>query len=116
MTRDGLQRDHDALEHLSSDAADTPPSTIVHPFWGFRRLQAIPYAVIALFLAGLVVTGVDRLRLHDPIPIVGYVGILDGRFFVLSSVPVLVFSRANVVFSSFVGLKPQWLAWAIGLE
>lgn len=58
MTQNDPQRNHDAPEHLSSDTTDTPPLTVV-------------------LLAGLVVIGVDRLRLHDPIPIVGYVGILD---------------------------------------
>lgn len=77
MTRNDPQRNHDAPEHLSSDTADTPLPTVVLLTGAVRRLQATPRAVIALLFAGLVVTGVDRLRLHDPIPIVGYVGVLD---------------------------------------
>lgn len=84
------------------------------PSGASRRLRRTPRALIALLLAGVVVTGIDWLRLHDPIPIVGYVGIQDGRFAVLLSLPVVVYSRTNILFSAFVGLKPQWLAWAIG--
>lgn len=82
----------------------------------YRRLRTTPRTLVVLFLAGLVVTGIDWLRLHDPIPTVGYVGIQNGRFAVLLSTPIVVFSRASVPGSAFVGLKPQWLAWTIGLE
>jgi hypothetical protein len=82
----------------------------------YRRIRATPRALIALLLAGLVVTGVDWLRLHDPIPTVGYVGIQDGRLSVLFGIIVTVSSRATAPLSALVGLKPQWLAWGIGLE
>lgn len=81
-----------------------------------RRLRAAPRVLVALLMAGLVVTGIDWLRLHDPIPSVGYVGILDGRFSLLFGLPITVFPRETAPLSTFVDLQPQWLAWALGLE
>lgn len=54
---------------------DGSPSTVALVTGAYRRLRTTPRTLVVLFLAGLVVTGVDWLRLHDPIPTVGYVGI-----------------------------------------
>lgn len=81
-----------------------------------RRIWGHPRAVLALLLAGSVVTGIDWLRLRDPVPSVGFNGILEGHFTVLFNSVISVFSRATVPVSALIGLKPQWLAWAIGLK
>ncbi len=82
----------------------------------YRRLRTIPRVLAVLVLAGLVMTGIGWLRLYDPIPTGGYVGIQGGRFSVLFNPPVMMYTHTNTLFSSLVGLKPQWFAWAIGLE
>ncbi len=107
------QTDSDPNDISGTDEA---LSAIALVIGAYRRLRTIPRALAVLVLAGLVMTGIGWLRLYDPIPIVGYVGILDGRFSVLFSPPVVIYSPTNTLFSSLVGLKPQWLAWAIGLE
>lgn len=81
-----------------------------------RRIREQPRVILALLFAGSIVTGIDWLRLHDPIPSVGFSGIQDGHFAILFSTVVTIFSRATVPLSALVGLKPQWLAWAVGLE
>lgn len=107
------ETDHETGEMQKSDGSF---STIALVTGAYRRLRTTPRALIAMVLAGLVVTGIDWLRLHDPIPTIGYVGIQEGHVAVLLSLPVTVFSRASVSLSALVGLKPQWLAWAVGLE
>jgi hypothetical protein len=106
----------DETNTVNTAETDGSLSTAALVAGALRRIRAVPRALLALLLAGLVVTGIDWLRLHDPIPTVGYVGILDGRLSVLFGIPLLVGSRAIVPLSALVGLKPQWLAWGVGLE
>lgn len=112
------QQSPDDTDHETGDIqkTDRSDSTVALVTGAYYRLRTTPHVVITMVLAGLVVAGIDWLRLHDPIPTSGYVGIQDGQLAVLLSLPVMVFSRTSVSLSAFVGLKPQWLAWAIGLE
>lgn len=82
----------------------------------FRRLRTTPTAALALVVAGVVLTGIDWLRLHDPVPTVGFDGVQNGTFSVAFGVVVTVLSRANVPPSALVGMKTRWLAWTVGLE
>jgi hypothetical protein len=107
---------HVGNERAPDDDSGVSLSTITLFAGARQRIREHPRAALALLLAGTVVIGLDWLRLHDPIPAVGFSGIQDGRFSILFSVVVTVFSRTTVPVSALVGLKPQWLAWAIGLE
>lgn len=100
----------------SDSDSDISLSTITLFAGARRRIWSHPRAILALLFAGSVVIGIDWLRLHDPIPSVGFSGIQDGHFSILFSIVVTVFSRVTVPLSALIGLKPQWLAWAIGLE
>ncbi|UPM44809.1 hypothetical protein [Halocatena salina] len=112
------QGESDATGHESEDVRESNASlsTVALVTGAYRRLRTTPRVVLVMVFAGLVVAGIDWLRLHDLIPTTGYAGIQDGRVAVLLSLPVTVFSRASVPLSAFVDLKPQWLVWAIGLE
>jgi hypothetical protein len=81
---------------------------------GVTRLRARPGALLALVLAGVVVAAGDWFALHDPIPTETYEGIQHGEISVSLGILVGVASRATVPLTSFVGLKVEWLAWAVG--
>lgn len=100
-----------------SDADSDVSLSMITLFAGARRrIWEHPRAVFALLFAGSVVIGIDWLRLHDPIPSVGFSGVQDGHFSILFSIVVTVFSRSTVPPSALIDLKSQWLVWAIGLE
>ncbi|WP_227377877.1 hypothetical protein [Haladaptatus halobius] len=80
------------------------------------RLRSIPSAALALVIAGVIISGIDWLQLHDPIPTVGFSGVQEGDFSISYGIVITILSRANVPLSALVDLKTQWLAWAIGLE
>jgi hypothetical protein len=104
-------------DERADDTTDSSSLSTATLFAGaLRRIRAHPRAILALLIAGSVVTGIDWLRLHDPIPSIGYRGIQEGHLSVLFGVVVTVFSRVTVPLSALVGLKPQWFAWAIGLK
>jgi hypothetical protein len=113
---DSQPQPHESDKHADDTTESSSFSTTTLFIGAFRRIRAHPRIILALLIAGSVVTGVDWLRLHDPIPSIGYRGIQEGRISVLFGVVVTVFSRATVPLSALVGLKPQWFGWAIGLE
>lgn len=81
-----------------------------------NRLRERFVALLVLLAAGVVVAGIDWLLGHDPVPTVGYTGVLDGHVSVSVGIVVGVLSRASTPLSALVGLEPPWLAWTIGLE
>lgn len=81
-----------------------------------RRLAGNPRALAAMLLAGVVVAGVDWLRLHDPIPTTGYEGVQSGRVAFPFGVAVSVLSRTSVPASALLHLETGWLAATVGLE
>lgn len=80
------------------------------------RLRRNPRVVTAMVLAGLIVTAVDRLRLGDPIPTTGFVGLRQGHISIAFEIMVQVISHASTPVSSVVSLRPRWLVWTVGLE
>lgn len=81
-----------------------------------RRLAGDPRALAAMLLAGVVVAGVDWLRLHDPVPTTGYKGIQSGRVAFPFGIVVSVLSRTSVPASALLHLETGWLAATVGLE
>jgi hypothetical protein len=82
--------------------------------WGLLRRN--PRVVFAFFLAGLVVAGVDALRRGDPVPTVGFVGLLDGKLSVTFGLVPRITPHAGTPPSSIVSLRPRWLVRTVGLE
>lgn len=115
------RRDPDARidqndSHDGSESEDRGLSTAGLLTDARRRLQENLPALFALLAAGVVVAGTDWLLRRDPVPTVGYTGVLDGRFSVTIGVVVRVISDAGTPLSALIGLRPRWLAWTIGLE
>jgi hypothetical protein len=107
---------HESDEHTDDPPDSTSPSVTTIFAGALRRIRTNPRVILALLIAGVVISGVDWLRLHDPIPSIGYRGIQEGHLSVLLGIVITVFSRVTVPLSALVGLKPQWFAWAIGLK
>lgn len=83
---------------------------------GVQNVRVHPEALFVLVLSGVLVAGIDWVTLHAAVPTTGYEGVQTGEITVAFGVVVRVFSRAHVSPPALVGLKPAWLAWAVGLQ
>ena len=99
----------------AGNSRDGSLSTVSVLAGALSRLGANPAALVALLLAGGAVAGIDWVRLHDPVPTVGYEGIQQGRVAVEFDVMVNVASRATTPASALLHLEPAWLAATVGL-
>lgn len=81
-----------------------------------RLLLSNPRVLAAFVLAGAVVTAVDALRRGDPVPSVGFVGLLDGNVSVEFGVLTRIPPHERTPLSALPSLYPRWLAWTLGLE
>lgn len=106
----------DGADETVSTGSDHPISVRSIFTMALTRLRSTPSAVFALILAGAIISGIDWLQLHDPIPTVGFSGVQQGDFAISYGIVITILSQATVPLSAFVDLKTQWFAWAIGLE
>lgn len=106
----------DGVDEPTSVKSDHPISVKSLCTMALTRLRSTPSAVFALLIAGGVISGIDWLQLHDPIPTIGFSGVQEGYFSISYGIVIMVLSRATVPLSALVDLKTQWLAWAIGVE
>ncbi|WP_248906490.1 hypothetical protein [Halocatena marina] len=103
-------------DQINGRPEPTPRSAFILVSEAVRRLRTNPSVVFAMLAAGVVVAGVDWLRLHDPVPTTGFVGIQDGRFVVSFDVVITVLSQTTVPLSSLIELKLPWLVWSVGID
>lgn len=104
-----------------SDASVDPPrgqplSTTGILVDAWRRLATTPSVPMAFLVAGGIVTGIDWVQLHDPVPTSEYDGIQQGRIAVMFPLVVRIISRATVPPSSLLHLKTRWVASTVGLD
>jgi len=81
-----------------------------------RLLRANPRVFAGFVLAGVVVTVVDALRRGDPVPTVGFVGLLDGDISVTFGLVARITPHASTPLSALASLRTPWLLWTAGLE
>lgn len=81
-----------------------------------RRIRSSPTLVVPFFVAGLLLAGVDWLRVGDAVPVQVTSYSLSSGFDVTGALYPLGVTRTSTAFDALVGLKLQYLAWVVGLE
>lgn len=81
-----------------------------------RRVRSSPLLVLPFLLAGLVLAGVDYLRVYDPVPVQISPYSLSTGVDIRSSLYPTGLSRTTTSLDALVDLKLQYLAWVVGLE
>lgn len=113
MTRRGSQASEDPNLPDRRDRQVSTTGLLADAWW---YIQERPLVVAVLIAAGLVVSGVDWVAIHDPIPSEGFQGVQDGHLSIAFGIVITVLSREAVPLSALVGLKLPWLGWALGLK
>ncbi|SEO78916.1 hypothetical protein SAMN04487948_105150 [Halogranum amylolyticum] len=81
-----------------------------------RRAGRSPVLLLPFLVAGLVLAGVDYLRVRDPVPVQVTPYSLSEGFTVRASLYPTGTSRTTTALDALVDLKLQYLAWVVGLE
>lgn len=109
-----MSREHQRSRHRTQPTARVSATGLLGE--AVTRLRRHPEVVWAFLLAGVVVAGVDWLRLADPVPTTAYATVQDGELTVTAGVMVAVTSQTSLGLSALWGLKLPWLAVTVGLE
>jgi hypothetical protein len=81
-----------------------------------RRVRSSPTLALPFLVVGLLLAGVDYVRLRDPVPVRVTEYTLASGLDVQSPLYPSAVSRTTTSLDALVGLKPQYLAWVVGLE
>ncbi|MFB6162042.1 MAG: hypothetical protein ABEJ86_01180 [Halococcoides sp.] len=83
---------------------------------GVTIVRENPRVLLAMVLAGCAVAVVDWVRIADPVPVVEFVGLTDGRVMVYYVVMPSVIAGRSMELSTLADLSPAWVVWVVGLE